>query len=128
MKTRTTTGTGLLTLVLAMVWLLPFAAEANQDQALALMKRNQCNKCHTIKAVGFQKDPTLKDDEGDEEEAKDDKEAPDLSGVGKKHDADWMELFLQKREKIKGRKHTRRFKGTPEELTLLTKWLETLKN
>ena len=42
--------------------------------------------------------------------------------------ADWIALFLQKKEKIEGRVHTKKFRGTDAELQKLSGWLATLKD
>ena len=56
----------------------------------------KCNSCHTLEAAKVVKVE-------DEEEAKDSsskRKPPDLSGVGKKHTAAWMEKYLTKKEMI----------------------------
>ncbi len=51
---------------------------------------------------------------------------PDLSGVGYVRGEKWMREWLKKTETIHDRKHLLMFKGTDEELAVLTKWLESL--
>ncbi len=93
----------------------------SQEDGKAIFLKNKCISCHAIVAQGISK-------KADEEEKIDkDKEVPDLSGVGLERSADWMSKYLQKKESIKGEKHSKKFKGSDEELAVLTKWLETLK-
>jgi hypothetical protein len=51
---------------------------------------------------------------------------PDLSGVGYVRGEKWMREWLKKTETIHDRKHLLMFKGTDEELAVLSKWLESL--
>ena len=83
----------------------------------------KCNSCHTLEAAKVVKVE-------DEEEAKDSsskRKPPDLSGVGKKHTAAWMEKYLTKKEMIDGERHSKKFRGTEDELKAVTAWLETFK-
>ena len=83
----------------------------------------KCNSCHTLEAAKVVKVE-------DEDEAKDSstkRKPPDLSGVGKKHPAAWMEKYLTKKEMIDGERHSKKFRGTEEELKTVTAWLETYK-
>ena len=76
-----------------------------------LFNSQGCPKCHGISSLSLKT-------EGD---------APDLSHIGTKHTAEWMEKFLLKEEALEGKKHKKKFPGTPEELKQLTQWLATLK-
>jgi cytochrome c2 len=92
---------------------------------------HKCNICHTVKAEGI----ALKEVAGTAgEEAEETEPAeegapqpPDLSSVGKRHDAAFLHKFLRKKEKIDGRLHRRRFQGTEKERQALVDWLVTLK-
>ena len=88
----------------------------------------KCNKCHTISALGVEKKA------GDEEDEEEGATPPDLSHVGKFHDAAWIEGFLDKKtdhvahEGVTATgKHKVKFKGTPDELKSMATWLATLK-
>lgn len=88
----------------------------------------KCQQCHTIEALNISK---VEGEEEEEEEAVEGEEKvdpPDLSGAGKERTAEWHAKWLKKEEKTKkGRKHKKKFKGTAEELTVLSAWLATLK-
>ena len=55
------------------------------------------------------------------------KTPPDLSGVGLKHKADWIQKWLMKEEEQEGKKHLKKFQGPEADLTTLSNWLSTLK-
>lgn len=83
----------------------------------------KCNSCHTIESQAIVKkaDPTEKDEETG-------RKPPDLSGVGVKRSAAWIEGYLLKKEMIETRKHMKKFRGTDAELKTLAGWLESLKD
>jgi len=83
----------------------------------------KCNSCHAIESQAIVKkaDPTEKDDETA-------RKPPDLSGVGVKRNATWIQGYLLKKEMIETRKHTKKFRGTDGELKTLAGWLESLKD
>ncbi len=89
----------------------------------AVFTKYKCRSCHSIEAQGI----TRKAVEGEQEAAKEQK-PPDLSGVGLERKADWIVLFLQKKEKIEGKLHEKKFRGTEKELQKLATWLGTLKD
>ena len=92
---------------------------------------NKCTQCHNISALKIAKAKADKDEKEEEEASEGGKKVdpPDLSDVGKDkdHDAAWFSKWLMKEEKIEGRKHKKKFKGSPEELKTVTEWLTTLK-
>jgi len=99
----------------------PAKAEVPAGQQVFL--KYKCNSCHTLEAAKVVKVE-------DEDEAKDSstkRKPPDLSGVGKKHNAAWMEKYLTKKEMIDGERHSKKFRGADEELKAVTAWLETFK-
>lgn len=80
----------------------------------------KCQMCHTIYAAGIGEPPA--------EDAKKDKSGPpDLSMTGVSRTAEWLSLFLQKKETLNDKQHMMSFKGSDEELTTLVDWLLTLK-
>lgn len=89
----------------------------------ALFTSSGCNKCHAISAAKVESKAS-----GEEEGA------PDLSHVGKNHDAAFITSFLKK-EAVEtahegvtaGKKHPIKFKGTDEELGKLANWLAGMK-
>lgn len=120
------TAIGRISLAAVAMAALVAAAQA-QDKApakdgKAIFEANKCNTCHTVEAQGITK---KKADAADAKEEKSDKKAPDLSSVGLERKAPWMSKYLMKTEAIKGEKHGRKFRGTPDELATLSAWLET---
>jgi cbb3-type cytochrome oxidase cytochrome c subunit len=117
-------------------------ASAADDPGVKVFVEKRCYTCHTVAAspevdkakAAFLKESGAEPDEGGGGETK----GGDLSGVGKRHDAAWLQEFLknpkphfkddaecQKEAKQKDRK---KFKGTSDEFTALTKFLGTLKS
>jgi cbb3-type cytochrome oxidase cytochrome c subunit len=117
-------------------------ASAGDDPGIKVFIEKRCYTCHAVAAraadVEKQKAAFMKEmgaepgDEGDKETR-----GGDLSDVGKKRDAAWLQAFLkdpkphfkadadcQREAKKKDRK---KFKGTPEDLTALTTFLSSLK-
>jgi hypothetical protein len=84
----------------------------------------KCQMCHTIYAVGVGEPPAEDAKKEDEEEADG---PPDLSVAGVGRTAEWISLFLQKKETLNDKKHMTSFKGSDEDLTVLVDWLLTLK-
>ena len=80
---------------------------------------NKCSSCHSIESIGIKK----KAEDTESTELK----PPDLSSVGSERKAEWITKYLQKKEKLDGEKHPKKFKGSDEELSILAKWLEALR-
>ena len=78
--------------------------------------------CHSIEAVQIAKKALP-----DEGESATKMKPPDLSSVGLDKKADWIALFMQKKEKLDGELHPKMFRGTSSELKTLTAWLETMR-
>jgi mono/diheme cytochrome c family protein len=90
---------------------------------------SKCNSCHTLKAAKIEK---KKAEVSEEEEAaatgtSTKKEPPDLSGVGIKRNATWIEGWLARKELIDGKKHKKKFSGTPEQMKTVSVWLATMR-
>jgi hypothetical protein len=83
----------------------------------------RCSSCHSVESHGIKKKAT-----SSETEETGSVKPPDLSGVGVERDAAWITKFLQKEEKIEGKLHPKKFRGTAPELQKLTAWLVTLKD
>lgn len=117
----------LTSLLALLVMGLPFglasAAHADDEAGKAIFLEQECNGCHTIKALSIAVEEVADDDE-----EKDDREPPDLSGVGNERDKTWIAKYMIKREKIDDKDHPRRFRGSKDELATLATWLETLKH
>ena len=82
----------------------------------------KCNLCHTVVAAGIG-EPREESEQGDSDVIF----PPDLSTVGSVREAEWLTLYLAKKETIDERKHVKRFKGTDEDLAALVDWLLTFK-
>lgn len=90
---------------------------AADGKAIFTNDTNKCNKCHTVKSAGIEKD-------GAGGSAK----APDLSGVGTKHaDTEWIKKYITKQEIDGVKKHMKQAKGSAKEITALVTWLGSLK-
>lgn len=118
-----------LAFLMALLGLAPSSASAADDGKQVFLKK-ECNECHVVSAAGIEKLPAKEGgakEEDEEAEEEDDSEPPDLSGVGKEHDAKWLTGYLQKKVKNdEGKKHRKRFKGSDAELQALVAFLGTL--
>lgn len=74
---------------------------------------SKCQSCHSVTSLGL--------------ESKKKKDVSDLSDVGSTLKADFIEKYLNKKEKIDGKNHPAAFKGSEEELKNLASWLASLK-
>ena len=102
----------LLTLI-AVVVLAARPASGGPDGKTVFLDK-KCNLCHSVEAAGIQRTSKSEKTKG-----------PDLAGVAKKHDAEWIKRWVNKQEELNGKKHMAPFKGTPEELDALVAWLRT---
>jgi hypothetical protein len=127
------------TLAFAFLFLLAWAAPEGRAEGKTgkeIFLDHKCQKCHSIESEDI-----LKSEKGTADEAKEDEggfdddfgnetektEPPDLSGVGKRHDPEWMTQFLKKKIRTEeGKKHKKRFKGSDEELQILIEFLAGL--
>ncbi len=106
---------------------------ADENPGLTLFKKGGCNECHSISALGVQKEAKKKAEGAAEPaatastDAKKKKDPPDLSGVGIEKDAKWISAFLNKEETLNGEKHEKRFKGTEPDRRTLAMFLAGLK-
>jgi hypothetical protein len=122
--------------------LVATVASAADDPGIKVFVEKRCYTCHTVTApppvvpapgAFFKQSGGEPDDSGGG-----DTKGGDLSDVGKKRDAAWLNAFLkdpkphfkddaecQKEAKQKDR---RKFKGSPEDFGALTKFLGTLKS
>ena len=102
------------------------AEPAKESKGAKLFVKYRCTTCHSVKSEGIEKKAT----EGDAtaaEVAKSAHKPPDLSGIGKTHEAAWFAMWLQKKETVDGRYHKIKFRGTDAELKTRTEWVESLK-
>ena len=106
-----------LPLILAFAVALLTSAKPLGDSGKTLFEKNKCNKCHAIESQGITCDG----------KAPSGKQPPDLSDVGSKHKADWIERWLMKEEEQNGKKHMKKFGGSEDELKTVATWLASLK-
>ncbi|MCH8010720.1 MAG: c-type cytochrome [Candidatus Marinimicrobia bacterium] len=100
-----------------------------ESEGLKIFTEYKCGTCHSIASLGivlFAESTDEDEDDEDEDEEKE-VETPDLSDVGMRHDAKWISSYLRKKISQNGRKHKKRFQGTPEERRSLAFWLESMK-
>jgi cytochrome c2 len=83
----------------------------------SVFKDNKCDKCHTIESQGLERSGA----------AGPGKLPPDLSGVGLRHNADWIKGWLLKTEEQNGKKHLKKWTGSDDDLATITKWLSIQK-
>jgi mono/diheme cytochrome c family protein len=97
--------------VLSLVAAPLLAADEAPGGARDLFLKHKCNECHTISTQNVAL--------GGKPEAK----PEDLSTIGAKRSGAWIKNFLLKKEAIEGRKHKKKFTGTPAELAQIADWL-----
>jgi len=139
-------ATALGGVIFACLFVLAWAApevRAETRTGKQIFLNHKCNKCHAISVEGILKTKKKKsasaskskpkkksigfdDDFGGSAHKK--KGAPDLSGVGNRHEADWMKQWLKKKiRKDNGKKHKKTFKGSDEDFETLIQYLVGLK-
>ena len=112
-----------------------YAEDAGGTAGQKLFVKYRCQACHSLKALKLE---TKKPEAGEEEAAPaaaptaaadgaKKKKPPDLSGVGLERKPEWIEGWLFKKELIDGKKHRKKFLGTPAEAKTLAAWLGTMK-
>lgn len=85
----------------------------NMPDGKSIFVASSCNTCHSITAVSIAKTGQST--------------APDLSGEGLKHNADWIKQWLNKEVAMNGKKHMKKWKGSDADLNTLATWLAGLK-
>lgn len=100
-------------LTAAVVLFVALSVQAQDKKATGkdLFQNAKCGMCHGIES----------------EKLATKGKAPDLSNVGATQKAEWIGKYLKKEEKLNGKPHTMAFKGTDEELKVLSTWLASLK-
>lgn len=86
----------------------------DMDPGHKVFLAQKCNTCHGVEAVGI------------EAKMKGKMAGPDLTKVAQERDAEWLAAFLKKEADIDGKKHSKGFTGSDEELQALIDWLGKL--
>jgi cytochrome c2 len=89
---------------------------APEDPGQTVFMGQKCNICHSVSTVGIER--TTKSEK---------MAGPDLKGVVAEKGADWAKKWIMKEVELNGKKHAKEYKGTPEELDQLVKWLAAQK-
>ena len=99
-------------------------SSAEDSQGPKIFAQHKCQSCHSVKVLGIE---VVKDVEEAEVVEEDEIKPGDLSGIGNRRTAEWLELYLRRKESVEGRKHKKRFKGSKNQRLALIAWLESLK-
>lgn len=102
----------------AMVRAASISNLASGSSGKNIFKDNKCDKCHSVESQGIERAGAPPPGG---------KLPPDLSGVGLKHTADWIQGWLLKTEEQNGKKHMKKWTGSDDELSTLVKWLASQK-
>ena len=89
-------------------------AQDEKKDGKAIFTDAKCSACHGIQSMNI---------EGKRKDGK----VPDLSSTGLKLKADFIQKYLKKEDKLNDKNHPIAFKGTDDELTTLSTWIESLK-
>jgi len=89
-----------------------WAAGGDGSSGKAVFLAQKCNLCHAVSSAGIE--ATTKSEK---------MKAPDLVGVGSRHDGAWIAQYLQKKQTLQDKTHAKEFKGSDEELAALIDWL-----
>lgn len=92
-------------------------ADEARDPGQVEFLKQKCETCHSVSSHGISHTGKIEKLIG-----------PDLAGVGDRHESSWMVAYIQ-REQVgeNGKKHTKPFKGSDEELQAIVDWLGSLK-
>ena len=89
------------------------AAESKVLDGKQIFLAQKCNLCHAVSSAGIE--ATTKSEK---------LKGPDLAGAAAKRDARLLGDFLRKKAAIDGKKHSKEFTGSDEELGALIAWLQ----
>lgn len=99
-------------------------ASATDAEMVTLFKANKCNECHSLSKYNVKAEPEEgkknDDDEGKPIDLTSEKRAPE-------HDITWTIKYLKKKEKIKEKKHKKRWPGDDKDLDVIAAWLDANK-
>ncbi|MEO7795135.1 MAG: c-type cytochrome [Thermoanaerobaculia bacterium] len=91
---------------------LAMAVDARAADGKAVFLAQKCDMCHSVSSAGIT--ATTKSEK---------MKGPDLTGVVQGLDPVWLKDFLQKKVDKEGKKHSKEYKGTAEDLDALVGWL-----
>ena len=89
------------------------AAEPSKLDGKQIFLAQKCNLCHTVSSAGIQ--ATTKSEK---------LKGPDLTGLAPKEDAKLLNDYLRKKAEVHGKKHSKEFTGSDEEMGALIAWLQ----
>ncbi len=87
-------------------------SQTTNDDGKTIFVDQKCISCHSVKSVEL----ILRK-----------KDATDLSTIGKTRNEEFLKKYLSKEIKIDDKPHKFTFKGTEEQLKILSNWLASLK-
>ena len=104
-----------LIFVFTIVFLFGFAysLSAGSSEGKNIFVNNKCNTCHSVEVQSIEckkKNPV------------------DLSVIGNSHSSEFISKYLRKVVNVDNKLHKTTFKGTDEELKVLSEWLGSLKS
>ena len=99
--------------LLAVLYSGPAAGQAKLD-GKAIFLAQKCNMCHSVSTAGIE--ATTKSEK---------MKGPDL--VNNKRDAKVIADYLRKKADVNGKKHTKAFTGSDEEIGALIAWIQAQK-
>ena len=89
------------------------AAEAPKLDGKQIFLAQKCNLCHMVSSAGIE--ATTKSEK---------LKGPDITGTAAKREARLLGDYLRKKADINGKKHSKGFTGSDEELGALIAWLQ----
>lgn len=89
------------------------AAQAAKLDGKQIFLAQKCNLCHAVSSAGIA--ATTKSEK---------LKGPDLTGEAPKLDAKLLNDYLRKKTEINGKKHSKEFTGSDEEIGALIAWLQ----
>jgi cytochrome c5 len=101
---------GLVAAAVSAVMIFAGAGNGANADGKSVYTSNKCQTCHSMTSAGIAK-------------TNDKSKAPDLSGIGAQHNADWFTKYLNKETALNGKQHGIKFKGSADELKALAAWL-----
>ena len=100
-----------------MLFLIGFCARvalADDDPGKKIFLDSKCNTCHSVESQDIKKTMASS-------------KAPDLSNVGADHNEEWLTKWMKKEVDLEGKKHSKTWSGSDDDLAKLVKWMATLK-